>query len=54
MKPILILILINKMKGSIKLPDPSSTDDILKRDDKAGQIILAVFVIAAIACFIFL
>lgn len=54
MKPVLIQVLFNKMKGSIKLPDPPSTDDTLKRDDKAGQIILAVFVIAIIACFIFL
>jgi hypothetical protein len=42
------------MKNRIKLPEPPSTDETIQREDKAGQIILVVFVIAIIACFILL
>jgi len=54
MKPVIIQTLINKMKERVRLPDPPSADDTLKREDKAGQIILAVFVVAIIACFVLL
>ena len=54
MKPVIIQNLVRSMKNRIKLPEPPSTDETIQREDKAGQIILAVFVIAIIACFVLL
>lgn len=53
MKPVLIQTLFRKMRSQIRLPDPPSADDnIPKRKDHAGNIILAVFVFAVIICFL--
>ena len=52
MKPVIIQTLFRNMRNRIRLPDPPSADDTPKRKDHAGNIILAVFVLAIIVCFL--
>ena len=52
MKPVIIQTLFRNMRNRIRLPDPPSDDATPKRKDKTGQIMIAVFVIAIVFCFL--
>lgn len=52
MKPVLIQTLVRSMRNRIRLPDAPSADDVPKRKDRAGSIIISVFVLVVILCFL--